>query len=51
MALKGAMMGGFDHPLLNNAIHGGFHKWGVLPNGWFIRDNPIKMDNLGVPLI
>ena len=27
----------------------GFPKLGIPQNGWFIRDNPIKMDGLGYP--
>ena len=27
-----------------------FYKLGVPPNGWFIMDNSIKMDDLRVPL-
>ena len=30
-------------------IYGGFHKWGI-QNGWFIIENPIKMDDVGVTL-
>ena len=27
----------------------GFHKWGIPIAGWFIMENPTKMDDLGVP--
>ena len=31
--------------------YGGFHKWGypISKNGCFIMENPVQMDNVGVP--
>ena len=31
-------------------IYGGFQKIGVPQNGWLMMENPIKVDDLGVPL-
>ena len=31
------------------AGQGGVQEWGINRNGWFIRENPIKMDDLREP--
>ena len=43
------------HGNKQSKLHELLHKWmfpkiGVPHNGWFILENPIKMDDLGVPL-
>ena len=40
-----AQMSGADP----SKVKWGFPELGVPPNGWSIRENPIKMDDLGVP--
>ena len=36
--------------MFDNVTYGGFLKWRVAKNGWFIRDIPMKMDDMGGPL-
>ena len=39
---------GFLGAFLMALIHGSFHKWGTPIAGWFILENPIRVDDLGV---
>ena len=32
-------------------INGGFHKWGIPKMAGLSGENPMKMDDLGVPLV
>ena len=43
-----AFLGSYYHP--KQCTIRGFPKLGVPQNGWFILENPIEMDDLGVPL-
>jgi len=34
---------------LSTNLYGGFHIWGIPIYGWFVMENLVEMDDLGVP--
>ena len=49
-AIKGSRFSLFDLMKISNFHLGGNPKIGVPQNGWFLMENPIRMDDLQVPL-
>ena len=40
-----------ESPGISIYLYRGLHQWGVPPNGWFVTENPIKMDDFkGTPI-